>query len=227
MDKAAATTNSHEADAFSRKAAELISRHRIDPDRLHRRDCGELIMRTIPLGRGAYVRARLALLTAVADSQDVRVVFASTAAGMEAYAAGFTDDLDAVETLFGSLHAQAVTQMAAVKRSTAAATQRFRRSFLFGYADRIGELLRESRAAVETEVGASDADSGASTALALMERRRQVEAFTRQSFGRVRAARAAGPAQVHGWRAGVAAADRVDVGRTRIAGRRQLGRGDR
>jgi hypothetical protein len=227
MDKAAATTNPHEADAFSRKAAELISRHRIDPGRLRRGDCGRLALRTIPLGRGAYVRARLALLTAVADSQDVRVVFASTAAGMEAYTAGYSDDLDAVEALFGSLHAQAATQMATVRRSTAAATQRFRRSFLFGYADRIGQLLRESRAAVETEAGASDADGGRSTALALVERRRQVEEFSKQSFGRVRSARAAGPAQVHGWRAGAAAAERVDVGRARLAGRRQLGRGDR
>jgi hypothetical protein len=225
MGKAAATTNPHEAEAFSRKAAELISRHRIDPDRLRRRERGELALRTIPLGRGAYVRARLALLTAIADSQDVRVVFGSSPAGMDAYAAGFTDDLDAVETLFHSLHAQAATQMGAVRRSTPAATQRFRRSFLFGYADRIGQLLRESRTAVETEAGVRDADGGASTALALVARRRQVDAFTQQSFGRVRTARAAGPAQVHGWRAGAAAAERADVGRARIAGRRQLGRG--
>ncbi len=48
LDKAEATTNAHEADAFSRKAAELIAAHRIDPDRLavcaYWR-CGELFER--------------------------------------------------------------------------------------------------------------------------------------------------------------------------------------
>jgi hypothetical protein len=227
MDKAAATTNPHEAEAFSRKAAELISRHRIDPERLRARAGTDLRVRSIPLGRGAYVRARLALLTAIAESQDVRVLFSSTPAGMEAHAAGFADDLDAVETLYHSLHTQASAQMAAVRRSTPAATQRYRRSFLFGYADRIGQLLVESRAKVEADAGAHDVDGGATTALALVERRRRVDDFTRTSFGRVRTARAPGPAQVTGWRAGVAAADHADVGRTRIAGRLQLGRGGR
>ena len=34
LDKAEGTLNAHEADAFSRKAAELIAEHRIDPERL-------------------------------------------------------------------------------------------------------------------------------------------------------------------------------------------------
>jgi hypothetical protein len=225
MDKAAATANPHEADAFARKAAELIARHRIDPEQLRRTGREALAVRTHLLGRGAYVRARLSLLVAVADAQDVRVVFASTPAGMEAYAAGFSDDLDAVDALYHSLHAQASAQMAAVRRPTSSATQRFRRSFLFGFATRIGELLSEARATVEADAGRHASDAGASTALALVERRRRVDEFSAQSFGRVRAARAPGAAQVNGWRAGVAAADRADVGRTRVEGRRQLGRG--
>ena len=32
LDKAEGTTNAHEADAFSRKAAELIAEHRIDAE---------------------------------------------------------------------------------------------------------------------------------------------------------------------------------------------------
>ncbi len=146
LDKAERTSNAHEADAFSRKAAELIAEHRIDPDRLGTIDAGdELRVREIELGRGAYVRARLALLLAVADAHDVRVVFQARPNGTVAMAAGFRSDLDVVEVLYTSLHQQAAAQMAAVRRPTGAATQRFRRSYLFGFADRIGQLLGESK----------------------------------------------------------------------------------
>ena len=49
MDKASATANIHEADAFSRKAAELIARHRIDPASLAQQRDDSLAVREIPL----------------------------------------------------------------------------------------------------------------------------------------------------------------------------------
>lgn len=221
MDKAAATANPHEADAFSRKAAELVSRHRLDPSRLESAGDGELAVREIALGRGAYVRARLALLMAVAGAHDARVVFAATPTGTVAYVAGFTDDLDVVEVLYQSLHAQAAQQMASIRRSTAAATQRFRRSFLFGYADRMTQLLRDARATVEGQQVAGG--TTAETAIALRAREERVEEFAQRSFGRVRTARAPGAAQAGGWLAGQTAAERADVGRPRLGGRRALG----
>ena len=145
MDKASATANVHEADAFSRKAAELVARHRIDPAALAERRSDELGVREVALGRGAYVRARLALLMAVAEAHDTRVVFGTTPTGTVAYVAGYASDLDVVEVMYTSLHAQAASQMAVERRSTAAATQRFRRSFLFGYADRVAKSFDEAR----------------------------------------------------------------------------------
>ena len=74
--KAEGTDNANEAEAFSAKAAQLIAEHRIDPE--HVRDAlahGALGLRRIALGRGAYVRARLALLDAVARNHDCEVVF--------------------------------------------------------------------------------------------------------------------------------------------------------
>jgi hypothetical protein len=224
MDKAAATTNAHEADAFARKAAELVAMHRIDPERLADPDAqSELVVRELPLGRGAYVRARLALLLAVSTAHDARVVFGTTPTGTIAYVAGFASDVDVVEVMYTSLHSQAAARMMQERRSTAAATQRFRRSFLFGYADRMGELLTDSRRA--TEASANDGDTVDGSALALLDRRRRVDAFAKESFGRVRTARAPGAAQASGWRAGVDAADRADVGRARLMGRRAIGRG--
>lgn len=227
MDKAAATSNSHEADAFARKAAELVARHRIDPDRLAETgDRHDLVVREIPIGRGAYVRARLALLMAVAETHDARVVFGATPTGTVAHVAGYASDLDVVEVMYHSLHGQAAARMAAERRATAAATQRFRRSFLFGYADRMLELLADSRRDAEDAAVGTSADGRAAPAqVALVERSRRVDEFAKESFGRVRTARAPGAAQATGWRAGAAAADRADVGRARLAGRRALGSG--
>ena len=147
FDKAAGTTNAHEADAFARKAAELVARHRIDPERLAgSRDDDQVVIRELSLGRGAYVRARLGLLTVVGDHHEVRVVFKTMPTGMVAYLAGFRSDVDLVELLFQSLHQQAAAQMATISRGTPAATQRFRRSFMMGFADRIGTVLDESAA---------------------------------------------------------------------------------
>lgn len=225
LDKAERTVNAHEADAFSRKAAELIAEHRIDPDRLSAVDAGDdLRVNEIELGRGAYVRARLALLQAIADAHDVRVVFQARPMGTVAMAAGFRSDLDVVEVMYASLHQQAASQMAGVRRQTGAATQRFRRSFLFGFADRIGEVLGESRQRAEKLASASSRTASATSALATRSRNARIDDYAASAFGRVRTARAPSAAQVGGWGAGATAASGADVGRTRLAGRRALGR---
>ena len=225
MDKAAATSNPHEADAFSRKAAELIARHRIDPDAIAESATDELQVREIALGRGAYVRARLALLMAVAEAHDARVVFAATPAGTIAYVAGRSSDLELVELLYTSLHAQAAAQMASERRSTPAATQRHRRSFLFGYADRVAKSFDEARAAAEAASPLPVGVPEGGRALARRERIDRVDEFVGKRFGRIRTARSSAGAELGGWSAGSAAAERADLGRPRVEGRRSLGPG--
>jgi hypothetical protein len=225
MGKAAATTNPHEADAFARKAAELIARHRIDPAAIAELSTDELAVREVALGRGAYVRARLALLMAVAEAHDARVVFGATPTGTIAYVAGRTSDLDLVEVLYTSLHAQASAQMAAERRSTPAATQRHRRSFLFGYADRVAASFDAARVAAEAASPLPDDASAGGHALARREHVDRVDDFVRERFGPVRTARSAAGAEMRGWSAGSAAAERADLGRRRVEGRRALGPG--
>jgi hypothetical protein len=225
MDKAAATSNVHEADAFSRKAAELVARHRIDPTALVEMDADELAVREIFLGRGAYVRGRLALLMAVAHAHDCKVVFAATPTGTVAYVAGHLGDLDVVEVMYTSLHSQAASQMAAQRRATAAATQSYRRAFLFGYADRVAKSFDEVRSAAEVASTTPVPVDGGGRSLARLERTRRVEEFIAQRFGRVRTARSAAGAEVRGWSAGSVAAERADLGRRRVDGRRALGPG--
>ncbi|MDJ0771765.1 MAG: DUF2786 domain-containing protein, partial [Ilumatobacter sp.] len=199
------SANANEADAFSRKAAELIAAHRIDPDHLRagaeRGD--DLAVAEYELGRGAYVRGRLALLQAVAEAHGCRVVFEVRNRGTVAFVAGFRSDLDTVELLYHSLHAQASTRMASQRRATAAATQQWRRSFLFGYADQIHTMFESTRHEVQRHV------HPASAALpALRARDRRVEEYARQQFGRVVRARRPKAATATGWHAGRTAAQR-------------------
>ena len=178
-----------------------------------------LTLLDVELGRGAYVRARLALLTAVGDANDVRIVFTSGPNGMIAHLAGYASDLEVVELMYHSLHQQVTSQLAGIRRSTPAATQRFRRSFLFGYAERIGALLEQSRHDVESQADAEPGSPAGGTALMRRARIDAVDEHMAAAFPRVRTARAPGAAQVGGWTAGVAAADRADVGRARLAQR--------
>lgn len=220
--KAAATSNEHEADAFAAKAASLIAAHRIDPARLAAAGPGDdIALREIAVGRGAYVRARLALLGAVAQSHDCELVWRSGLDGATAILAGFTSDLDATELLYQSLHVQAAQRMAGVRRTSAAATQRWRRAFLFGYADRVRDLLADARRRVE-----DDAQSfGGSLLPDVRDRATRVRAFAKGAFGRVVMSSAPAPAVAGGWEHGRQAASAADIGRARLASRRQIGRG--
>jgi hypothetical protein len=214
------SSNPNEADAFSRKAAELIAAHRIDPERLRAEAGDELAVRELVLGRGAYVRGRLGLLQAIAEAHGCRVVFEIRDRGTVAFVAGFRSDLDTTELLYHSLHTQASSRMAAERRATAAATQQWRRSFLFGYADEVRRMLRRSADHAQRHVHPS------SSALpALRARDRRVEEFSRQRFGRVVSARRPKAATVTGWEAGRRAATRADLGRRRVGGLRAIGRG--
>lgn len=216
------TGNPNEADAFSRKAAELIALHRIDPERLRVASHDDLALEEFELGRGAYVRGRLAVLDAVAVANDCRVVFESREHGTVAIVAGFRSDLETTGLLYHSLHTQASSRMAAERRATPAATQRWRRSFLFGYAAQIAAMLSES-----SDEAQRHSPTGASALPALRERDERVREFVAERFGRVTAARPARAATVSGWQAGRDAASRADLGRARIAGRRAIGSGGR
>ncbi len=214
------TANPNEADAFSRKAAELIVAHRIGPERLRASASDELGVLDVALGRGAYVRGRLALLQAVAEAHGCRVVFEVREHGTVALVAGFRSDLDTTSLLYHSLHSQAGSRMARERRATAAATQQFRRSFMFGYAEQIRRMLASTNEQAIERVHPSSA-----TLPALRARSRRVDEYARHRFGRVTTARRPKAATTTGWTAGWDAASRADLGRRRVGGMRAIGSG--
>jgi hypothetical protein len=126
---------------------------------------------------------------------------------------GFRRELDAVELLFTSLLAQATAAMArhgSVKDSYGITrTRSFRRSFMFGFANRIGERLRAASASQERQV---NSETCGALLPVLASRAEQVEAAVNAAFPHLVHSRSASISNAEGWRAGRTAADLAHLG---------------
>jgi hypothetical protein len=207
--KAESTTFPEEADACSAKAQELMSRHRID-------QLGEV--GTGPVGRRIwldppYVTPKAGLVSAVARANACRAVHLF---GLDCvHLVGFPDDLEATELLFTSLLVQAGRAMAAagsqVDGRGRSRTRSFRHSFLEGFAWRIGGRLAESNAAVTAR-----ATEGRGDLLPVLARRDELVAMALHEAFPTLARRRTSLSNAAGWGAGTSAADRADLGRSRV-----------
>jgi uncharacterized protein DUF2786 len=216
--KAESTDFPEEADAFTAKAQELMTRHRIDHALLVVAT-GE---REQPATRrvavdNPYDAPKSLLLQVVAEANSCRAVWAKRF-GFTTLV-GFPTDLDSTEMLFTSLLVQATRAMTQAKPSTDEygrnATRSFRQSFLTAYASRIGERL----SAASAEVGQEMTDSASSTQLlpVLAARDDAVrDAFEKQFPSLTRHTTVVNNRQ--GWASGRAAADRAALhGRQAVA----------
>jgi hypothetical protein len=211
--KAESTEFPEEAESLTAKAQELMTRHAVDAALL---TAGPAAADGVTARRvhvqDPYVRAKMQLLGAVADANDVRLVWYS-ALGI-ANLVGLPGDVGAVELLFTSLLLQVAQALSAAERPLGlrSASRSFRRSFLLGYAHRIGERLQAARRrATEEAAAVHDVD------LLPMLRSRQeaVEQRVSELFPRVRSTRSRASVDAGGWYAGQAAAERADVGQRR------------
>jgi len=212
--KAESTEFPDEAEALTAKAQELMTRHAVDAALL---DAGpspagiEVSTRRIHVN-DPYVRAKMQLLAAVAEANDVRLVWYQRL-GI-ANLVGVRTDLEAVELLFTSLLLQVAQALTAAERQEGrrSASRTFRRAFLLGYAHRIGERLRAARRQATT---AAAAERGIDLLPVLRSRREAVEAAAAELFPRVRSSRSRASVDAGGWYAGRVAAERADVGTRR------------
>jgi hypothetical protein len=214
------TDNPEESDAFARKAADLIARHRVSESALREVDHGQLEVAELDLGRGAYVRARFHLLAGIAEAHGCLATFMTGSRGTLAHVTGHRRDTLAVRVLFTSLLSQMTHRAGSERRATAAATQRWRRSFMFGFADEVAAMLQSAR---HEAIAATD--DPASTLPALRAQDEVVREFAGERLGRIVTARPAAPAVRDGLQAGRRAAAESDVGRVRLRGRTAIGSG--
>ncbi|RYZ26958.1 MAG: DUF2786 domain-containing protein, partial [Propionibacteriaceae bacterium] len=201
--KAEATDHPAEAETFTAKAQELMTRHAVDEAVLRGLQHEEIPVasRRVHL-QSPYANVKATLLNAVARPNRCRVVLMNTYD--IAVLVGTPTDVDQTELLFTSLLIQATRAMTDAGDHGAASSDRsatFRRSFLLAYATRIGERLREAdRSTTETY--------GTELVPLLQREAEAVDAEFERQFPNVRQG---GPTLVdpRGWDAGRAAADRA------------------
>jgi hypothetical protein len=216
--KAEATTFEAEADAFTSKAQDLMTRHAIDAAVLQAADHhdlrGDVVVRRVHLDN-PYATEKLDLLAVVSRSNGVKTVW-NDGLGF-ATLVGLPIDLDLTELLFTSLLVQATRAVGdAASASANTRSRSFRRAFLVSYAHRIGERLED---AVEHASTDAIAQYGTSLVPILAARTEAVEEAFEQMFPNTRPMRGR-RFDAQGWEAGRAAADLavLDAGRSRLTG---------
>jgi hypothetical protein len=208
--KAESTEYDEEAEALSAKAQELVSRHSLE----------RLLEQAATGGSGdrpdvrrlwieaPYVLPKAGLVHVVADANRCRSVVAEKLGFCTVV--GAAGDLDAVEVLVPSLLVQAHVAMGRCGRQTdwsgTSRTRSFRQSFLFAYAQRIGERLRSA-----DEQAAASSGRGGELVPVLARHREQVEDACEELFPET-VARAGNVSNAQGWYAGRAAADQALLG---------------
>jgi hypothetical protein len=214
--KAEGTTFDAEAEAFTAKAQDLMTRHAIDATVLLTADHDDLradvVVRRVHLDN-PYAAEKVDLLAVVCRANGVRTVWHDTLGF--ATVVGLPVDLDMSELLFTSLLVQANRALGEASAGPARSRSRtFRRAFYVAYAHRIGERLTE--AAERANDGAAR-QYGTALVPVLQARSVAVESEFARLFPKTRSLRGR-RFDAQGWAAGHAAADRavLDEGRGRL-----------
>jgi hypothetical protein len=202
---AESTSFPEEAEAFTAKAQELITRHAVDRTLLADADPEPSVVGRRVLIDDPYAGAKSMLLGEIAGANRSRSVWSVDLGFSTIF--GAPADLEVVEILFASLLTQASAAMTARSRAGGQRVRSFRQSFLAAFAQRIGERLR---AAVDHAVDEAVSDHGDRFLPVLVAADAAAESASRAAF----------PGQVHrsvsatnaaGWVAGRACADLAEL----------------
>jgi hypothetical protein len=201
--KAEATDHPAEAETFTAKAQELMTRHAVDEAVLRGEQHEDVPVETRRVHlQSPYAGVKAALLAAVARPNRCRTVL------LDRYdiavLVGTPLDVEQAEILFISLLIQATRAMADAGHRRAGSFDRsatFRRSFLTAYATRIGERLEQADRS-------TTATYGAELVPVLQREADAVSAEFERRFPHTRTM-GSGYLDRRGWEAGRAAADRA------------------
>lgn len=173
--KAESTEYDAEAESFTAKAQELMTRHRIDRATLSEEGSshGEVVGRRVGVDN-PYADTKAMLLGGIASANACRAVW-SKALGF-ATIFGVPEDLDGVEELYTSLLLQAGAALrregSKIDRYGRSRTARFRRSFMVGFAAGVSHRLRD---AADDTVRRAESETGVALVPLLDARDRAAE----------------------------------------------------
>ena len=219
--QAESTTFEAEADTFTAKAQQLMTRHAIDASMLSCGSTNDEQPVTIRIAIDEpYVEGKAHLLHRVARHSRCRAAYHRHCALSSVV--GFADDIAATEILFTSLLVQAQAAMrAAAAASPAGARARsraFRSSFLVAYAQRVGERLEAINARVVADV---ESETGTSIVPVMAARSAVVDNVFDEMFGRNLSSTARRSYDAAGLASGRLAADRARLNAGDLAPRRR------
>lgn len=207
--QAESTSFEAEAEAFTAKAQELMTRHAIDIAMVSASAQRSERPRTIRIAIDEpYVDAKSLLLQLVAEHSRCQAVFHQRYAMSSVV--GFAGDLTATEMLFTSLLVQAQVAMQAAATSAPpgarARSRAFRSAFLLAYSQRVSERLAQINAHV---VADAEAETSRSIMPVLAARSSVIDAAVDELFGERVASAVRGGYDAAGWASGHMAADRA------------------
>lgn len=221
--KAESTTFPSEAEALTAKAQELMARHAIDRAMVD----ADASHAHVPIGRripmeDPYAGAKAMLASAVAEANQCRLVYSSDLGFVTVF--GHEADVEGVELLFTSLLVQATAAVTAAGKESAqgkrARTTAFRRSFMIGYADRIGRRLQEASRASAVSATAAHGDR----LLPVLARRAEAVDDTVEAFFPKLSSYCVSATSGAGWATGQAAAAVASLGvRGEVRSRQEQG----
>lgn len=212
--KAEVTEFAEEADAFTAKAQDLMTRYSIDEALIAGGDGSEIPSRRVHID-DPYAAAKAQLLAAVAQVNRVRAIWDD--ARSIATIVGLPVDLGLTEMLFTSLLVQAtraMTEAGAAGRGSHRPDRApaFRRAFLLAYAHRIGERLARAGASAQQQ---ESEHRGADLLPVLARHTAAVEQAFDRLFPHSTVSRAR-TVDARGWNAGTAAADRAVLAKAQV-----------
>jgi hypothetical protein len=209
--KAEASTFDAEAESFTVKAQELMTRHSIDAavvaSAAHSGDrTSGVESRRVHID-SPYADEKATFLSIIGNVNGVRSVWLQWAGFVTIM--GFPIDLHLTDVLFTSLLVQATTASAeATAHDPRQRTPSFRRAFLVSYAQRIGERLEAAKVRTESKAAAA---YGSNLLPILADRAAAVEEAYDRAFPDARPMKSRS-FDAGGWHAGRNAAERAHIG---------------
>ncbi len=232
LSKAAGAATEHEADAYTRKATELMARHGIDQALLAESGAVADDIGGTRIGVDEpYSRGKGEMLCWIAGALGCRSVVHFTGrktTGITVF--GHASDRERVELLYTSLLLQAVTQLVRARPNHTqtryfdpppSEIAAYRRTWLRGFAARVASRIAhaeaDARAAVVDDVSTA---TGTSTALVLVDRTAAVEQAYGDTYGHLKDVR---PSKLsgNGYGDGDAAGARASLHSGRAVGARR------
>ncbi|MDP9843336.1 DUF2786 domain-containing protein [Streptosporangium lutulentum] len=211
-----------EAETYRERAYALMAKFGVE--RAHLAAAGEITdeLASIPLIIDKTHQAeRCALLSAIASAKHCRTLLWKLDGKTYVMVSGYQSDLDAVQMLYASLALQMAKEVATVTPAGRKGLATARKSFMAGFASRVGEKLRDAEKAATVE---TTHVAGRSTDLVLRDRDAAVSDYFDRMTPNAGSVKRQKVGDTSAYFAGREAGDRADLGGSN---RNRVGTGQR